>query len=190
MMAWAGTSSTDSIISARYWRSSGRQGAKVTPQLPSTTDVMPCQHELVPIGSHDSWASRWVWMSTNPGVTSRPVASISRAPRSLTSPTIVMRSPSMATSARTGSAPDPSTTMPLRMTMSWLMSPPCAVSSVASRYSPRLRREFRGAWWLREARGVLGGVARDDCVGGGGRLHLGDDARELGGGNGARHLLA
>ena len=73
----AGMSSTDSIISARYSRSSGLQGANVTPQLPITTVVTPCQHDEVPIGSHASWASRWVWMSTNPGVTMRSVASIS-----------------------------------------------------------------------------------------------------------------
>ena len=40
-MLAAGMSSTDSINSARYSRSSGLQGAKVTPQLPSTTEVTP-----------------------------------------------------------------------------------------------------------------------------------------------------
>ena len=59
-------------------RSSGRHGANVTPQLPSTTLVTPCQHLDVAIGSHASWASRWVWMSTKPGVTIAPAASMSR----------------------------------------------------------------------------------------------------------------
>ena len=47
----------------------GRTGANVTPQLPSTTDVTPCQHDDVASGSHASCASRCVWMSTKPGVT-------------------------------------------------------------------------------------------------------------------------
>ena len=53
-------------------------GAKVTPQLPITTDVTPCQHDERASGSQPICASRWVWRSTKPGVTSRPVASISR----------------------------------------------------------------------------------------------------------------
>src|SRR6266540_225144 len=44
-MLAAGMSSTDSMSSARYSRSSGLHGANVTPQLPSTTDVTPCQHD-------------------------------------------------------------------------------------------------------------------------------------------------
>jgi hypothetical protein len=51
-------SSTLSIISARYARSSGRHGANVTPQLPSTTLVTPCQQLDVAIGSQANWASR------------------------------------------------------------------------------------------------------------------------------------
>ena len=73
-------------------------GANVTPQLPSTTDVTPCQHDDVASGSHASCASRWVWMSTKPGVTYAPSASIVRVPRPSTSPTSTMRSPSIATS--------------------------------------------------------------------------------------------
>ena len=73
-------SSTLSIIAASVARSSGRHGANVTPQLPITTLVTPCQQLDVPIGSHAIWASRWVWMSTKPGVTRRPSASISRRP--------------------------------------------------------------------------------------------------------------
>ena len=98
-MLRAGMSSTDSIISARYSRSSGRTGANVTPQLPMTTDVTPCQHDELSSGSQPICASRCVCRSTNPGVTSRSVASISRAPRSSTSPTATMRSPLIPTSA-------------------------------------------------------------------------------------------
>ena len=99
MIESAGMSSTDSIISASSSRSASLHGAKVTPQLPSTTDVTPCQHDDEPIGSQASWASRWVWMSTNPGVTMQPSASIVRRPSPSTSPTATTRSPSMATSA-------------------------------------------------------------------------------------------
>ena len=45
----------------------GRAGARVKPQLPMTTVVTPCQHELVPSGSQKTWASMWVWPSTKPG---------------------------------------------------------------------------------------------------------------------------
>ena len=79
-MLAAGMSSTDSISSARYARSLGRHGANVTPQLPSTTDVTPCQHDDVAIGSHAICASRCVCMSTKPGVTYAPVG-VDRAPR-------------------------------------------------------------------------------------------------------------
>ena len=47
-------SSTDSITSAMYSMSSVFTGANVTPQLPITTEVTPCQHELEPMGSHAS----------------------------------------------------------------------------------------------------------------------------------------
>ena len=95
-------------------------GANVTPQLPSTTLVTPCQHDDVGSGSHASWASRWVWMSTKPGVTTLAVGvDAPRRPRRRTS----------ARRRRCGrrrwrrrrdaaGAPVPSTTMPLRMTRS------------------------------------------------------------------------
>ena len=59
MIESAGMSSTDSIISASSSRSASLHGANVTPQLPSTTEVTPCQHDDEPIGSQASWASRW-----------------------------------------------------------------------------------------------------------------------------------
>ena len=107
------------MTSAMYSMSSVFTGAKVTPQLPITTDVTPCQHELEPIGSQASCASRCVWMSTNPGVTTLPTASISVRPGVSTVPTAVILSPSMATSATVASLPLPSTTKPPRMTVSW-----------------------------------------------------------------------
>ena len=42
-MLAAGMSSTDSISAASHDSWPGRTGANVTPQLPSTTDVTPCQ---------------------------------------------------------------------------------------------------------------------------------------------------
>ncbi len=58
MIDLAGMSSTDSIRRARNSRSSGLQGAKVTPQLPITTEVTPCQHGDVASGSQEICASR------------------------------------------------------------------------------------------------------------------------------------
>ena len=69
-------------------------------------------------------------MSTNPGVTSNPVASISRRPGpiSASGPRAVTTSPSMAMlQFGRGSAPVPSTTSPLRMTRS------CMVASLSRR---------------------------------------------------------
>jgi len=127
-MLAAGMSSTDSISSARYARSLGRHGANVTPQLPSTTDVTPCQHDDVATGSQESWASRWVWMSTKPGVTTRPSASIVRRPRPPTRPTSTMRSPSIARSPVKVAFPVPSAIVPPLMTRSCGMRPPRGVA--------------------------------------------------------------
>ena len=55
-----------------------------------------------------------------PGVTARPVASISCRPRPDTRPISTMRSPLTATSARRDGAPVPSMTSPFRMTRSYL----------------------------------------------------------------------
>ncbi len=125
-IAAAGMSSTDSIISARYSRSSGRHGANVTPQFPITTVVTPCQHDGLPIGSHASCASRCVWMSTKPGVTTRPSASISSTARSpCSSPIAEIRSPTMPTSAKTPGPPVPSTIKPSRtITSNAVIYPP------------------------------------------------------------------
>src|SRR4051794_19689528 len=123
-MLAAGMSSTDSMSSARYSRSSGLHGANVTPQLPSTTDVTPCQHDDDATGSQPTWASRWVWTSTNPGLTTRPSASIDSRPSPSTSPTAAIRSPVTATSPRNDGLPVPSTTVPFRITRSNAMPAP------------------------------------------------------------------
>ena len=120
-------SSTDSIMLASVSAWPGRSGANVMPQLPMTTDVTPCQHDELMSGSQPIWASRWEWRSTNPGVTSLPSASMtSAAPDASTSPTATMRSPSIATSARTAGPPVPSTTVPPLITRSCPIGPPYA----------------------------------------------------------------
>ena len=119
MIEAAGMSSTDSISLASSSWSVGLTGAKVTPQLPTTTEVTPCQHDELQGASQATWASRWLWMSTKPGVTSRPEASIvrvARAGRARRPP--CTRSPTMPTSARRAGAPVPSMTVPPVMAMS------------------------------------------------------------------------
>src|SRR6478735_10048365 len=100
---------------------SSRVGASVKPQCPMTTVVTPCQHEFVPSSSQNTWASMCVWASMKPGVTTWPSASMSVAPRSLIRPIRAIRPSTMPTSARNGARPVPSTTVPLRMTVSKLM---------------------------------------------------------------------
>ena len=117
-MAWRGMSSTVSIMPASSSLSCGRQGAKVTPQLPSSAVVTPCQLTGVQSGSQPIWASRWVWMSTKPGMTVSPSAAISRLPFSATLPIAAMRPSATATSAVKLVRPVPSTSWPPRMTMS------------------------------------------------------------------------
>src|SRR3954470_10192486 len=70
-------------------------------------------------------------MSTNPGVTSAPSASIVRAAEPSTRPTSVTTPPAIATSARRAGDPVPSTTLPPLMIRSWsLMSPPLRAPSL------------------------------------------------------------
>ena len=99
-------SSTPSIRPiSQSWRS-GCTGAKPTPQLPITTVVTPCQPDGVSSGSHVTWPSKWVWTSTNPGVTRAPSASIvcragpSTRPTSVTMPSVTATSAVRADGAR------------------------------------------------------------------------------------------
>ena len=112
----------------------GRAGANPTPQLPITIDVTPWMLLGARMGSHVACPSKCVWMSTNPGVTTRSSASISRRPRPWTrGSTSVMIPSETATSATLGAVPVPSTTEALRMTRSWaLMAPFCHPRSVIS----------------------------------------------------------
>ena len=48
----------------------------LNPQLPASAVVTPCNGEGVRAPSQKTWASKWVWTSMNPGVTSLPLASI------------------------------------------------------------------------------------------------------------------
>src|ERR1700679_14010 len=59
-------------------------------------------------------------MSTNPGVTDRPRASISSAPEPVTVPTAAILPSLTATSASNGVPPLPSMTVPPRMTTSYV----------------------------------------------------------------------
>ena len=90
-IASVGMSSTADRQRAYHSRSSGLQGASAKPQLPITTEVTPCQHEQLPIGSHATCASMWVWPSMKPGETISPSASIVRAAGVVTLPISAMR---------------------------------------------------------------------------------------------------
>jgi hypothetical protein len=57
-------------------------------------------------------------MLTKPGATARPVASITRSALPAVAPTATIRSSRMATSATTGGLPEPSKTVPPRMSRS------------------------------------------------------------------------
>src|SRR3569833_1480119 len=120
-MAWRGMSSTVSIMPASSSLSVGRTGAKVTPQLPSSAVVTPCQLTGVQLGSQPICASRWVWMSTKPGVTVSPSAAISRWPFSATLPIAAILPSLTATSPVKAALPVPSTLRPPRMTKSEVM---------------------------------------------------------------------
>ncbi|MDA0171400.1 hypothetical protein OJ998_20035 [Solirubrobacter taibaiensis] len=92
----------------------GSTGASPWPQLPTATVVMPVSTLDCARPSTSSVKSACEWMSTIPGATTIPVASITaRAPPDATSvPTAVIRPASIATSTRSAAAPVPSTTVP------------------------------------------------------------------------------
>ena len=89
-------------------RSRSRHGAMVKPQLPMTTVVTPRPTDGVAHGSHVSWASKWVWMSTIPGARARPCASTISLPAPTSSPISAMRPSRTAMSPSTGPPPSPS----------------------------------------------------------------------------------
>ena len=53
----SGIASVRTIVSIARSRSCGLTGAKPKPQLPITTEVIPCQPEIVRYGSQKTWAS-------------------------------------------------------------------------------------------------------------------------------------
>jgi len=100
-------------------------GATPNPHELITTEVTPWSTDGLPLGSHHSWASMWVWGSTKPGVTMRPVASICCAasgssPRPLTS---TIRPSAMPMSRGRPGPPEPSKTSPLTMAQSNIVGP-------------------------------------------------------------------
>jgi hypothetical protein len=105
-------------------RCSAEPGARVKPQLPMTAVVTPCQHEQLPSGSQNTCASMCVWPSMKPGETTWPVASISSFPLSRMRAIAAILSPTTPTSARYPGIPVPSTTVPLRITRSYMEHPP------------------------------------------------------------------
>jgi hypothetical protein len=99
-IASVGMSSTAVRHRAYHSRSSGGQGASAKPQLPMITLVTPCQHEQLPIRSHATCASMWVWPSMNPGATISPSASIVRSAAARMRPISARRPSLMPMSAR------------------------------------------------------------------------------------------
>jgi hypothetical protein len=80
--------------------------------------VIPWRTSDSPLGSSQIVPSPWEWMSTNPGATASPLASISKRPGASDLPISTMRPAAMATSAPAAGAPRPSKTTPPRMTTS------------------------------------------------------------------------
>ncbi len=118
-MASGEMSSARSRLAITRSFSSGLHGARVKPQLPITTLVTPCQHEQVPSGSQETWASMWVWPSMKPGDTTCPSASTSCFAEARMRPIVAMRPRMMPTSARNPGIPEPSITVPSRMIRSY-----------------------------------------------------------------------
>ena len=56
-MAASGMASVRTMVSIERSRKSGLHGATPKPQLPSTTEVTPCQLEIEQYGSQRIWAS-------------------------------------------------------------------------------------------------------------------------------------
>ena len=104
------------------------------PSGPPIAVVTPWRVRFSASGTENSPRVPWLWMSMNPGTTASPSTSRRRpAAQALRSPMAEMRSPSIPTSATTGSEPRPSyTSPPSRMTVSRQSSPGCAVAEPAA----------------------------------------------------------
>ena len=103
--ALPGMSSTPSMSSISQSCRSGRTGANPMPQLPIMAVVTPCQQDGVRCGSQVAWPSKCVWMSTNPGVTVSPSASIVRRAVPVILPISLIRPSCTAISAVRAAAP-------------------------------------------------------------------------------------
>src|SRR6476469_6659962 len=99
-------------------------------------------------------------MSTNPGVTSAPAASISRRPVPSTAPTSAITPSLMATSAVRDARPVPSTSAPPRITSSLVMHP----------FYHGLSRDPHCVVGLRRDLGEALGHRRSERIGRGGNL--------------------
>ncbi len=80
--------------------------------------VIPCRRKFSDMGCPAMLCWTWAWLSTKPGVTTRPVASMTwRASEGSMGvrETATIRSPEMATSASKRASPVPSTTVPPRI---------------------------------------------------------------------------
>gem|GEM_PF-5540490 len=89
---------------------------------PTTQVVIPCMTLWRTSGRQRATIPEWLWVSMNPGQTTRPSASITdSASAPERSPMAAMRSPLIPRSARTAGAPVPSKTCPFLMRRSNFM---------------------------------------------------------------------
>src|SRR6185295_3672069 len=132
-----GIASTYERNSATRFAVPGLIGASPSEQLPKTTVVAPCCGENEHSGSHVTCASKWVWLSTNPGEITRPAASIVSfaGPESLPISTILPFS--TPTSPRNAGIPEPSTTRPFLISRSY----PIVISSPKAVHDNRILRK-------------------------------------------------
>ena len=138
-----GMASTRESICASASRSSGLVGARVSEQFPKITVVTPCCGEYVQSGSHVTCASKWQWLSMNPGATTRSVASIVRRAEPDSRPTSATFPSAMPTSAVNDGMPEPSATLPFLMSRSYIAPLLSALRSGPLPLAARLPRSER-----------------------------------------------
>ena len=132
---------TGNLMSCWRWVSSacifGVSGPMDDPS-PMTSSVTPWRSSERPRPSAIRLASEWLSMLMNPGARALPRASISTLPRpGAWAPTKTIRSPLIAISPTNPLRPEPSSTSPPRMTVSYragpgLAAPMLAAASMAS----------------------------------------------------------
>ena len=95
----------------------------LNPQLPASAVVTPCNGDGVSAPSQNTWASKWVWTSMKPGVTSAGGVDRASGPASVH---LADRDDAVALDAHIGPAcraPVPSTTVPPEITVSSIGGP-------------------------------------------------------------------